>query len=108
MADAAPAHIAGAAAFDAAVQRIGEVSAASFERDGVEDLRAMAEVLHVALKVAMAGDPQYRLGFLLPLVDALECQRMGLTNSDAWTGAVLVQDLMQTRRAAGPAEALPA
>ena len=59
------ASVAGAVTFDAAMQRIGTVSAESFERDGTEDYRAMVAVLAKALQSAMDQGPEFRFGFLL-------------------------------------------
>jgi hypothetical protein len=93
------AQLAGAAAFDATMQRIGEVSAATFDRDGAEDWRAMVDVLHEALQGAMVASPEFRFGFLMPLADMLDCQRLGLTNAGDWTALGTVRKFAQTQEA---------
>lgn len=94
MADATRAQLAGAAAFDAAMQRVGEVSAASYDRDGTEDWRTMVDVLQEALQAAMAQGPEFRFGFLLPLVNLIDCHRLGVSNNDSWTGAAALREAL--------------
>lgn len=93
------ARLAGAAAFDATMQRIGEVSAATFDRDGTEDRLAMVEVLQEALQAAMAQGPEFRFGFLLPLADMIDCQRLGVVNGSDWTGAGCLAEVLASNTA---------
>jgi hypothetical protein len=101
VADPTAQQLAGAAAFDATMQRIGEVSAATFDRDGTEDRQAMVDVLHTALQTAMAQGPDFRFGFLLPLADMMDCQRLGLVPSNEWSGAAVLREA-QASSAAQP------
>jgi len=85
MADSTIAQLAGAAAFDATMRRIGEVSATTFDRDGAEDWRAMVDVLQTALQAALSQGPEYRFGFLVPLADLIDCNRLGLLPNNEWS-----------------------
>jgi hypothetical protein len=87
-----PELLAGAAHFDQMAQRLGEVSAASFDRDGTEDYRAMVDVLGSALAVAMSKGPEFRFGFLLPIADLIDGHRLGCYPSDEWTGEKALQE----------------
>lgn len=89
------AQVAGAVAFDAAAKRIGEVSSASFDRDGAEDHRAMVAVLQQALQAATDEGPEFVFGFLLPLVDLIDCHRLGLSPNDEWSGVAALREACQ-------------
>jgi len=86
------AQLAGAALFDRTAEQIGKVSAESFDNCGTEDRHAMVDVLHQALQVAMAQGPEFRFGFLLPLADLIDCNRLGLVPSDEWSGAAVLRE----------------
>jgi len=95
MFDSTIAQLAGAALFDSTAQKLGKVSAETFGRYGTEDRQAMVDMLHTALQTAMAQGPDFRFGFLLPLVDLIDCNRLGLVSTDQWSGVPAVREAME-------------
>lgn len=95
MSDPTIAQLAGAALFDSTAQKLGKVSAESFDRYGTEDFQAMVDVLHQAMQTAMAQGPDFRYGFLLPLADLIDNQRLGCLPGSEWTGVRMVGELAQ-------------
>ena len=97
-------QLAGAAAFDATLQRIGAISSAAYDRDESEDFPGMVAALQEAIQFAIGQGPDYLYGFLMPIADLMDCHRMGLANSDEWTGTRLVQQSMQVQSEVGHAQ----
>lgn len=88
----ARASLAGAVTFDAAMQRIGAASAESFDRNGAEDYYAMVAVLDKALQTAMDQGPEFRFGFLLPLVELIDSRRLSNEGQPSpWSGVLALK-----------------
>lgn len=87
LADIGSAGLVGAALYDRTARTIGEISAASFHRDGKEDHQAMVGTLLAALQEAIASGPAVAVGFALPLVDLIDCRRLGIVPADQQSGA---------------------
>lgn len=94
MSDPTIAQLAGAALFDRMALQLGKISAETFDRYGTEDRQAMVDVLHTALQAALAQGPDFRFGFLFPLVDLIDCNRLGLSPNDEWSGVAALREAM--------------
>lgn len=81
-------QLAGAELFDQVAKRIGEVSAASFDRHDIEDHDAMVNVLRGAIAELMTRGADFSFGFLLPIVDMIDCHRLRLVPNAEWSGVV--------------------